>query len=359
MALYLSETTLFYHQLRVNATHSPSVTFPTTKVTAGLINNWFDEVVDASRSTPSLSNSSSQPRGLELDNDNIVSSLAPEHGHEAGIPELNTSLKRKFNADSTPSPVPSESRSKRSHKQLLPLPPGAAVVQHLCEWRTSFRSATNAMLIQFFVCSANKAVFKLLSFRKTWAEQMLFEYNFVYEVIEEDERSSLMRAPFILQVFAVHLNRIVGAIDVPGLKVAGSDKDASVVVKYLPIGALALAVATVERTLQHCANGEMRIPGDEPVDKRPSKPTIKAKAKLNPQTRNISSVESHFSADNWGSATKNYIKSILKMEDGSLEIIESLAKEFMLQSKIHRELSTHESEVHAFTEDDDPHACLV
>ncbi|KAF8269530.1 hypothetical protein EI94DRAFT_1573905, partial [Lactarius quietus] len=169
----------------------------------------------------------------------------------------------------------------------------------------------------------------------------------------------LMHTPFILQVFAVHLNRIVGAVDVPGLEVASSDEDASIVAKYLLIGALALAVATVERTLQHCANGEMRIPGDEPVDKWPSKPTIKAKAKLNPQTGNISSVKSHFSADNWGSVMKNYVKSILKMEDGSLEIIESLAKEFMLQLKIHCELSTHKSEVHTFTEDDDLRACLV
>ncbi|KAF8256463.1 hypothetical protein EI94DRAFT_1519517, partial [Lactarius quietus] len=199
----------------------------------------------------------------------------------------------------------------------------------LCKWCTSFRSAADAMLIQFFICSANKAVFKLLSFCKTLVEQMLFEYNFIYEVVEEDEQSSLMHTPFILQVFAVHLNRIVGAVDVPGLEVTGSDKDAYIVVKYLPIGALALAVTVVERTLQHCANGKMRIPSDEAVDKQPSKPTIKAKAKLNPQTGNISSVKSHFSADNWGSATKNYIKSILKMEDGSLEMIESLAKEFM------------------------------
>ncbi|KAF8258725.1 hypothetical protein EI94DRAFT_1620309, partial [Lactarius quietus] len=233
------------------------------------------------------------------------------------------------------------------------------VVQCLCKWCTSFRSAANAMLIQFFICSANKVVFKLLSFHKTWAEQMLFEYNFVYEAVEEDKQSGLMHAPFILQVFAVHLNRIVGAVDVPGLEVAGSDEDTSIIAKYLPIGALALAVAAVERTLQHCANGEMRIHGDEAVDKWPNKPTIKAKAKLNPQTRNISSVKSHFSADIWGSAMKNYVKSILKMEDGSLEITESLAKEFMSQSKIHRELSTCKSEVHAFTEDDDPHACLV
>ncbi|KAF8265257.1 hypothetical protein EI94DRAFT_1544443, partial [Lactarius quietus] len=198
------------------------------------------------------------------------------------------------------------------------------VVQCLCKWRTSFRSAANAMLIQFFVCSANKVVFKLLGGRQLSA-------MFVSPplTLPQDERSSLMHAPFILQVFVVHLNRIVGAVDVPGLKVTGSDKDASVVAKYPLIGALALAVTAVERTLQHCANGEMRIPGDEAVDKQPNKPTIKAKAKLNPQTGNISSVKSHFSADNWGSVTKNYVKSILKMEDGSLEIIESLAKEFM------------------------------
>ncbi|KAF8257338.1 hypothetical protein EI94DRAFT_1818204 [Lactarius quietus] len=95
------------------------------QVTTGLINNWFDEVIELPDPPHHLA--TVRPGGLELDNNNIVSSLAPEHEHEAGVPKLNTSLKRKFNADSTPSPVPSESPSKRSHKQLLLLPPGATV----------------------------------------------------------------------------------------------------------------------------------------------------------------------------------------------------------------------------------------
>jgi hypothetical protein len=51
-----------------------------------------------------------------------------------------------------------------------------------------------------------------------------------------------MRAPFILQVFANHLNSIVGAEDVPSLEVAVGHGDS---VRYPPKGALALAAAAV------------------------------------------------------------------------------------------------------------------
>ena len=43
-----------------------------------------------------------------------------------------------------------------------------------------------------------------------------------------------MRVPFILQVFAVHLNSIVGAEDVPSLKVTNDRGDATVTAKYPP-----------------------------------------------------------------------------------------------------------------------------
>ncbi|KAF8269641.1 hypothetical protein EI94DRAFT_1699337 [Lactarius quietus] len=74
------------------------------------------------------------------------------------------------------------------------------------------------------------------------------------------------------------------------LDVNGSDEDASIVAKYLPIGALALAVTAVEKTLQLCANGKMKALSDEPVDKQPSKLAIKAKSKLNPHTSNVSNI---------------------------------------------------------------------
>jgi len=54
-----------------------------------------------------------------------------------------------------------------------------------------------------------------------------------------------MRAPFILQVFASHLNSIVGAEDVPSLEVTDGYREATVLARYPPKGALALAAATV------------------------------------------------------------------------------------------------------------------
>lgn len=60
-----------------------------------------------------------------------------------------------------------------------------------------------------------------------------------------------MHAPFILQVFATHLNSITGAVDVPSLVATlwATNLDAygyaSVAAKYPPKGALALATTTV------------------------------------------------------------------------------------------------------------------
>lgn len=60
-----------------------------------------------------------------------------------------------------------------------------------------------------------------------------------------------MRAPFILQVFATHLNSITGAVDMPSLEATLQVTDldvygyASLAAKYPPKGALALATAAV------------------------------------------------------------------------------------------------------------------
>jgi hypothetical protein len=55
----------------------------------------------------------------------------------------------------------------------------------------------------------------------------------------------LLHAPFILQVFAMHLNSIVGAQDVPSLEVTDSYGDGTVLARYPPKGALALAAAAI------------------------------------------------------------------------------------------------------------------
>ena len=55
-----------------------------------------------------------------------------------------------------------------------------------------------------------------------------------------------MHAPFILQVFATHLNSIVGAVDVPSLEASDLNvHNASVTARYPLKGALALAAAAV------------------------------------------------------------------------------------------------------------------
>jgi hypothetical protein len=64
-----------------------------------------------------------------------------------------------------------------------------------------------------------------------------------------------MRAPFILQVFATHLNSIVGAEEVPGLEFSSTREDTSDDAKYPPTGALGLAAAAV--SISHFYSIEM------------------------------------------------------------------------------------------------------
>ena len=65
MVLCLSETTLFFHQLRTaNGTSSARAAYLNNKTPSGMVGNWIDIVAEANRSTPSLSHGSSTPVGL-------------------------------------------------------------------------------------------------------------------------------------------------------------------------------------------------------------------------------------------------------------------------------------------------------
>ena len=96
----------------------------------------------------------------------------------------------------------------------------------------------------------------------------------------------------------------------------------------------------------------------ELVKKQTSKPSIRVTSKLNPQTGIVSNAASKFSAENWGPATRNYVRSIEKMKAGSLEEIVKLATPYMSPLKTRRQVSMREP--HALAKDDkDLRACLV
>jgi hypothetical protein len=119
------------------------------------------------------------------------------------------------------------------------------------------------MLKQFFNHKSNCVIFEDYDTCKMWAEDMLDGCNFVWAMpddvgfsnvsgsliltstLPQELRSGLMHAPFILQVFVTHLNSIVGAEEVLELEVASNHEGASVVARYPPIGALAIAAAAV------------------------------------------------------------------------------------------------------------------
>jgi hypothetical protein len=100
MVICLTETTLFYHLLRLTDT---PVSHPTAKYGTGLIATWADKVTTATSAPHGVTSSATldslefvtksstihtdsprfadyQPRGLELDNeDEILAYLDPEH----------------------------------------------------------------------------------------------------------------------------------------------------------------------------------------------------------------------------------------------------------------------------------------
>ncbi|KAF8263217.1 hypothetical protein EI94DRAFT_1807603 [Lactarius quietus] len=121
------------------------------------------------------------------------------------------------------------------------------VTQHLYEWRSSFKSAADIMLEQFFNCEDNEEMFEDYKVCRIWAEDMLVKCKFVWAVYENGKQSGLMCAPFILQVFATHLNSIIGVVDVPSLQATNWDihGEASLAAKYPPKGALALAATSI------------------------------------------------------------------------------------------------------------------
>lgn len=159
----------------------------------------------------------------------------------------------------------------------------------------------------------------------------------------------MYRAPFILTLFAIHLNNIVGAQDIPSLKL--TPWETSIVARYPPRGVLALAIAAVrdsfllkfspgppksanfsqvERTLHLWVDGDMKPINIEQATKMPlNKPTTTASDKFNPQTGAMSNRTTQFSADNWGEAMGNNVRSINKMREELLKEIVVLAASLM------------------------------
>lgn len=129
-------------------------------------------------------------------------------------------------------------------------------------------------------------------------------------------------------------------------------------VLFFPLGKY-LTLSQVERTLHLWGNGEMQPLGVDQPRRQSNKPSIKATTKLNPQTGIISNSQTKFSAENWGLATSNYLRSIEKMKEGSLEEIVALAEPFMSPLKSRRQETSHGPQSLTGSNSQDIRACLV
>ncbi|KAH8995781.1 hypothetical protein EDB86DRAFT_1064330 [Lactarius hatsudake] len=85
------------------------------------------------------------------------------------------------------------------------------ISQCLDEWRASFKSTAEIMVEEFFESSGESL--KSSDARQEWAANMLHNFKFVFGEDEKGKRR-LMHSSFIVRVFAAHLVRIAGAIDI-------------------------------------------------------------------------------------------------------------------------------------------------
>ncbi|KAF8257800.1 hypothetical protein EI94DRAFT_1708612 [Lactarius quietus] len=224
-----------------------------------------------------------------------------------------------------------------TYKQWVATQNNPWVAQHLCDWCTSFRSVANNILELFFKSGDNEDIFTNYGDRRECAANMLVDCKFIWATVEK--------------VFATHLNSIIGVVYIPRLRITNTLKDVTPnspkgpwdMSAYPPKGTLALATAA----------GVMEPFGER---RQGSKPSIKAVSTLNPQTRVVSKAPSKCSAEHWADKTIKYIKSIKKMQDGSLEEIVTLATQYVSPSKIHQQ----EAASGVVTSSDlDIHACLI
>ncbi|KAH9023765.1 hypothetical protein EDB85DRAFT_1894623 [Lactarius pseudohatsudake] len=188
--------------------------------------------------------------------------------------------------------------------------------------------------------------------RQKFASYYLEDLRFLYEDTDHEDKKKwkgLFRSPFILQTFAAHLGAIEGSQKVPDLHEPNAPTP-------LPIGALGLAAAAVERALTLIETGTVTTKTPRAARGK----TLTLPKTLNYATGKDSTRQTGFSDATWGKATRNYTKSARSLAKAKFDVIIKEAQVFMKPTRTRTKMAKAGSSGEVIDVDDyDIRACLV
>ncbi|KAG2126211.1 hypothetical protein DEU56DRAFT_743133 [Suillus clintonianus] len=191
------------------------------------------------------------------------------------------------------------------------------VSQRIHEWRASFGSTANTVLIAFFVSTPE---YKTQEARDEYAEEQLEECRFVYEDPENEEQPGAFLSEYILRIFASHLTAITGQVRVDSLVEFGKPGYQT---------ALALSAVAAERAL-------VLVKSHLLVESNPSDNSGKNHKiiqTLNEATNKMSHTGTAFSSGNWETDTMAYMDSIKDLPYERIQEILARAEEYMKHAR--------------------------
>ncbi|KAH9027217.1 hypothetical protein EDB85DRAFT_1893035 [Lactarius pseudohatsudake] len=185
-----------------------------------------------------------------------------------------------------------------------------------------------------------------------FASFYLKDLRFLYEDTDDEDKTKwkgLFSSPFILQTFAAHLGAIESSQKVPDLHGPNTPTP-------LPIGALGLAAAAVERALTLIETGIVTTKTPRVARGK----TLTLPKTLNYSTGKDSTRQMGFSDAIWGKATRNYTKSARSLTKAKFDVIIKEARVFMKPTWTQTKMAKAGSSREVIDVDDyDIRVCLV
>ncbi|OBZ65333.1 hypothetical protein A0H81_14683 [Grifola frondosa] len=182
------------------------------------------------------------------------------------------------------------------------------VTQELAQWRSAMASAALRLLHDFFLTDPTTAFNN--EERADEAQDMLRDLWFLFEKARSKPYTGLFRSAFILRTVTHFLSSTHGAIEFSDHNIIS--------VNVLPVGAIALAAAAVERAVWLWAEEHVTVSSSGQVD-YPRRP-------FNPKAPKESKYYHHFSDLRWGSVTRAYIVSAKNLAASKILKIMDLAR---------------------------------
>ncbi|OBZ69880.1 hypothetical protein A0H81_10254 [Grifola frondosa] len=182
------------------------------------------------------------------------------------------------------------------------------VTQELAQWRSAMASAALRLLHDYFLTDPTTAFNN--EERAEEAQDMLKDLWFLFEKAHAKPYTGLFRSAFVLRTMTHFVSSTHGAIEFSDHNITS--------VNVLPVGAIALTAAAVERAVWLWAEERVTISSSGQID-YPKRP-------FNPKAPKESKYHHHFSDLRWGSVTRAYVVSAKNLAASKVSKIMDLAR---------------------------------